>query len=73
MAQNIFISYRRKDTRNVAKRLKAKLDNHFVTFLDERDITGGDDWKIKLESEIEKATIVLVLIGEQWNIERLQV
>ena len=64
-----FINYRRDDTKEVARALHSELQRvleHGEVFLDHREIEPGASFPDTLRTEIERATVVLVLIGPKW-------
>ncbi|MBL9151871.1 MAG: TIR domain-containing protein [Verrucomicrobiales bacterium] len=66
---NIFISYRRDDSRNEAGRIRDGLKHRFKmrnVFMDVEDIQGGEPWRIKLEEKIREGGVFLAIIGDQW-------
>jgi pterin-4a-carbinolamine dehydratase len=65
----LFISYRRDDTRWIARILYRYLSVGYGAnrvFMDRIEIRGGDDWKSKISEKLRQATVVLVIIGPQW-------
>jgi hypothetical protein len=65
----IFISYRRQDTREKAKRLHTKLVTKYgakSVFMDTARIKGGQDFSERIRKEIAKSYIFLILIGKEW-------
>ena len=65
----IFISYRREDSAANARLLYERLSAKFGAsrvFMDVQDIDPGEQWKRRLDAEIERATHVIVLIGPRW-------
>jgi CHASE2 domain-containing sensor protein len=66
---HIFISYRREDSpanaRLLHERLRARFGANRV-FMDVDDIGPGEEWRRRLDAEIERATHVIVLIGPRW-------
>ena len=60
----IFISYARKDGRDLALRLQADLsaDGHAV-WLDTADIDGGASWSVEIENAIERCAVALTLLS----------
>jgi len=60
----IFISYGRKDGRELAFRLRDDLmaNGHFV-WLDTEEIPGGADWSSQIEQAIEECDITLALLS----------
>jgi CHASE2 domain-containing sensor protein len=66
---HIFISYRREDSPANARLLYERLSDKFGAsrvFMDVHDIDPGEEWKRRLDAEIERATHVIVLIGPRW-------
>src|SRR5262245_8109845 len=65
----IFISYRREDSPANARLLHERLSAKFGpsrVFMDVHDIDPGEEWRRRLDAEIERATHVIVLIGPRW-------
>jgi CHASE2 domain-containing sensor protein len=65
----IFISYRREDSPANARLLHERLSAKFGAsrvFMDVDGIDPGEEWRRRLDAEIERATHVLVLIGRRW-------
>lgn len=65
----IFINYRRTDTGWRAEHLKDKLGAAFGkdrVFLDVRDIDAGDDFNSEIESQLQRAAALIVLIDKNW-------
>lgn len=61
-----FISYSRKD-KVFAEQIRdhiAFLDSKHYVFLDSKDITTGEEWKQRLQFEIENADFVILLLSE---------
>ena len=75
----IFINYRHADTWAAAHDLWTQLGNEFgkdesgneLVFLDYEKEHGRDPWKHRFRAELERASVLLVLIGEQWDTKRL--
>lgn len=68
--KRVFISYRRADTADAAQRLQRKMNTghaSLVIFLDETAMVGGEEWTKRLRNELDKADIVLLLIGQSWQ------
>lgn len=66
---HIFLSYRREDSPANARLLHERLAARFGArrvFMDVQDIDPGEEWKRRLDAEIERATHVIVLIGPRW-------
>jgi hypothetical protein len=69
MAARIFVSYRRADSQDCADRLHTALVQALGgerVFLDREDIQQGDHWRDTIASEVDKADVVLALIGPRW-------
>jgi TIR domain len=69
MTNQIFVSYRRKDSQLVCDRLYGSLTEVFGTgqvFRDISTIAGGFDFRLAIEQAMQTAKVVLVLIGPQW-------
>lgn len=63
-ATNIFISYGRKDARDLAHRLKDDLMAvGYSVWLDTNEIPGGADWSQQIEDAIEQSHIMLALLS----------
>lgn len=63
-ATNIFISYGRKDSRELANRLKEDLMAvGYSVWLDTNEIPGGADWSHQIEDAIEHSHIMLALLS----------
>ena len=66
---NIFISYRRDETKDVAGRLYDRLTTIFgkdKVFRDIYTIPGGADFPSWIEEAVASAKVVVVLIGDRW-------
>ena len=64
-----FINYRKDDTKQVARALHSELAQVLErreVFLDHQEIEPGARFPDTLRTEIERAAVVLVLIGPQW-------
>lgn len=69
MNADIFISYRRADSKEQADRLFNDLKIEFgidQVFMDTSSIDLGDKWPEKLETALKSARMVLVVIGPGW-------
>jgi len=64
----IFLSYRRKDSRSATARLADDLEAHFGDDRVFRDveIAAGDDFVEAICRSVESATVVLVVVGPHW-------
>lgn len=69
---NVFMSYRRDDA-GWAGRIQNAIDRKrdIKVFRDVNDIPVGDDFPDRLQEELEKCDLVLVLIGSSW-VQRAQ-
>jgi hypothetical protein len=66
----IFISYRRKDSIGIAGRIFDKLTDHFgdgTVFMDIDAIPPGVNFREHINGSMERAKVVLVLIGDTWT------
>lgn len=65
----VFISYRREDAPLAARYICEMLRRQFGTtsvFLDVESIGSGDDFESRIMTELERATVVLAIIGPHW-------
>jgi len=65
----LFINYRSEDTGPTASRLYMELERELCSeqvFLDHERLEGGTEWPSRLQEEVERATVVFVLIGKRW-------
>jgi len=62
----IFISYRRADSGESARKLYDALSPHFHVFMDVEGILVGKDFRAIIEREIIQSDVVLIVIGPQW-------
>ncbi len=67
-ARSIFINYRREEGRWNASRLAECLRRYFPrqVFLDRPSIRPGEDFRRRLDAELESCAALLALIGPQW-------
>lgn len=66
---DIFVCYRRGDSRGDAGRLADSLDEHFrqsQIFRDVESLEGGTNYKIEIENAISKCVAMLAVIGPRW-------
>ncbi|MCW8889538.1 MAG: toll/interleukin-1 receptor domain-containing protein, partial [Sedimenticola sp.] len=66
---SIFISYRRDDSREITGRICDRLNNEFgkeMIFRDVDSIPAGVDFREHISKTIERCTVFIVVIGEQW-------
>lgn len=67
--EGIFLSYRRKDTANDARRIYERLATQFgdeLVFLDVEDIPLGEDFVDSITEALASAAYVLIAIGPKW-------
>jgi len=65
----MFMSYRRKDTAAIARRVYDILEKEFrrgSVFMDIDTIAGGEDFRVRLEASLQKCHVLLALIGPRW-------
>ncbi len=68
-APQVFISYRRADTGGHAGRLLDQLQRYYgrgTLFLDHETIRAGDDFAERLTATLDRAEVVLAVIGPDW-------
>lgn len=68
--KKIFVSYRRERDQYVAGNLSRELRRHFgesQVFRDKESIEGGVSWKQHVLDEIDRDSVLLVLIGKDWS------
>src|SRR5450432_2040953 len=66
----IFVSYRRDDTAIFSGRIFEYLKEHFrkaEIYKDIFSMKGGDRIKVRIEEEIGKADVFLLVIGKNWT------
>lgn len=62
---NIFISYGRKDSREIAIQLRDHLSAYgFEVWLDLAEIAGGDSWSLAIEEAIDVCDVALLLMSQ---------
>lgn len=69
LKMRVFISYRRNDTKDMAGRLADRLlldPAVREAFFDIESLPGGADFKVKIVEAVERANVVLILIGSDW-------
>lgn len=65
----IFINYRRVPAKSDALNIQTELEKHFGSgsvFLDIKDIEPGDYWAQNIQSGLEQARVLLVLLHSNW-------
>jgi hypothetical protein len=68
-APRAFISYRTEDSLAVATTLERELGRSLAwgeVFLDHRRLEPGESWPQRLRAEVQRADVVLLLIGPRW-------
>lgn len=66
---NVFISYRRSDSQDMAARIADHLDDApgiDEVFIDVEDIAPGADFTVAIDTALAKTDVSLVLIGDKW-------
>jgi len=63
---SVFVSYRRADTKHAAGRLGERLHERFHLFMDIDSIRPGADFTAAVRNAVDRADVVLALIGTQW-------
>lgn len=66
---SLFISYRRDDTRWIARALHQALAEGLGAsrvFMDRVEIRGGQDWTRALDDALARSTVLLAIIGPHW-------
>ena len=66
MTVQVFVSYRRDDSKWAAGRLGQRLDERFKLFMDDDENRGADDFTTVLRKALDKADVLLAVIGRQW-------
>ena len=69
MATNIFISYRKDDSRWNTQLLYDRLSHYFsprVLFKDFNTIKAGEDYRKVINEALKKCHVLLVIIGKNW-------
>jgi hypothetical protein len=62
----VFVSYRRDDSRHAAARLGERLNERFRLFMDIDSIQPGSDFAAVVREAVDKADVVLAVIGPAW-------
>ncbi|MGH8727107.1 MAG: TIR domain-containing protein, partial [Burkholderiales bacterium] len=68
--KKIFVSYRREPDQYVAGNLSRELRRQFgesQVFRDKESIEGGVSWKQHVLNEVDRDSVLLVLIGKDWS------
>jgi TIR domain len=69
MAGLAFVSYRREDTGPLAQSLYLELKGRFGSgqlFMDVNSVPVGNPWPSLVQDKLQKATVVLAVIGPAW-------
>ena len=70
ITESVFLSYRRRDAKAYAGRLRDVLRPRFQPpaelFMDLDSIAGGDDFPDTIDNALAKSSVILVLIGPSW-------
>jgi hypothetical protein len=73
VSRDVFISYRRDDASSEAGRLADEIRHQFgqdSVFLDTSDTRLGENWPEALRSAVERASVVVAVIGPEWILAR---
>ena len=73
MSSTAFISYRRDDSESEAGRLADTIGDQFgggSVFFDTLDVPLGDPWPKRLLGELDRAAVVVAVIGPDWILAR---
>ncbi|MBI3154602.1 MAG: CHASE2 domain-containing protein [Burkholderiales bacterium] len=65
----VFISYRRDDSSVHARLLHRELSSYFGAdhvFMDYEDIGWGDDFAARIDASLDRADVVVVVVGPRW-------
>lgn len=68
-SRSIFISYRRRDASAIARWLEETIEQNFgksSVFIDTDAIEMADEWPARIQDALDKASVMLVLIGPDW-------
>jgi pterin-4a-carbinolamine dehydratase len=69
MSNKIFVNYRHSDAQHAAIAIAETLRGAFVdgeVFFDRTSIQGGEVWPKTIRSALENATVLVVIIGQDW-------
>lgn len=64
---HIFVSYAREDAAVVERLAAALTERGRATWVDEREIEGGDRWRTSLEEAIDAADAALFVLSRHWT------
>ena len=67
--KTIFLSYRREDSRTITGRICDRLTSHFgreAVFRDVDSIPAGIDFRSKIREMIDKADLLIAVVGPRW-------
>ncbi len=65
----IFISYRKEDSNDLPLSLASALGARFGqenVFVDRANIIAGQNWRQRIEQELDKSNVVIAVIGTKW-------
>ena len=66
---NVFVSYRRRDSRASTGRIADRLRSHFgdsAIFQDIQSIGLGVDFRAALNERLDQCDVLLAIIGDEW-------
>lgn len=70
----IFISYRRKESVLHTLLLHERLQRQFAgqVFMDQQELEPGENFRLRIEQQLQGCRVMLAVIGPQWGSERLR-
>lgn len=66
----VFLSYGKPDYEKVLKLYDRLVSDGFLPWMDKKDLLGGQDWQLEIESAIRKSDVVIVC-GSQRSVNRI--
>ena len=66
----IVISYRREDSRDITRRIHAALADRYgknSVYIDIHDIPGGVDFRVHIRQTLQRALVMLAVVGTEWR------
>ena len=66
----IVISYRREDSRDITRRIYAALADRYgknSVYIDIHDIPGGVDFRVHIRQTLQRALVMLAVVGTEWR------
>jgi TIR domain len=65
--KQVFLTYAHSDKKAVRRLYHRLLRNHVNTWLDEKELSPGQDWKHEIRQAILRSKIVVVCLSKQFN------